>query len=632
MSHITKYKLAFDLFGSVIAFNKDNNIAFAGENIIKALSPSGINIENIVGNNFSGDDGKNLLIIINKVRQYQRSYLFKFKKSNQELILFPSGIHNSDYVLLSLKNAVDHLSTLETNLKERVKELECLYSISYLLHTCKDVTEALEKSTEHIRRGFQYPEVTSVVVEYNGIKYINAGGSEKKVKNVLSDLNILKHSESKGEIRVIYHKKLPFLKEEVKLLKEISEKFTRAIEKEERTKLLEKQKKILLSKNKKLLELTDECRQSREKLQTFIRAINDKIHVIDKEFNIVISNKEEIGNSGKCYNKLFDYNQPCKDCPALITIKNNKQASLEKEFQNKFYLLQTYPVFNEDGSVDRIMEVCRDVSKEKKMESQLLESHKLASLGKLVAGVAHEINNPNTFILGNTRIIKEALTDVMPILEEQYAKNSGLKIARLDYNLFKENILTLIDDIYNGAVKIKKIVDELRNFARKDEEVLSDNVNINYLVENTIRLVKKQIKENVKINLELKHEIPPFMGSISKLEQVMINLVLNAAQAIGRENGEINVNTEFDPYNSQVIIAVTDNGKGMDEVTKRNIFDPFFTTKRSEGGIGLGLSISYRIIKEHKGDIEVDSKLDKGTTFTITIPVNQNENGSYSRN
>jgi polar amino acid transport system substrate-binding protein len=124
----------------------------------------------------------------------------------------------------------------------------------------------------------------------------------------------------------------------------------------------------------------------------------------------------------------------------------------------------------------------------------------------------------------------------------------------------------------------------------------------------------------VKISLDLGKGLPEFAGNISRLEQVIINLVTNAAHAIGNRDGEIKISTRYNAEKSFVVISVSDNGRGMDEETKRNVFDPFFTTKRSEGGIGLGLSISYRIIKEHKGEILVESQVGSGTTFTVLLP------------
>jgi polar amino acid transport system substrate-binding protein len=171
-----------------------------------------------------------------------------------------------------------------------------------------------------------------------------------------------------------------------------------------------------------------------------------------------------------------------------------------------------------------------------------------------------------------------------------------------------------------GANRIKKIVDGLRNFARKDEGLLTDDVDINYMIENNLRITEKQIRKNAKLKLNLDSSVPKFKGNIQKLEQVLMNLLTNASQAIERDDGVIFIETGMEKTDNEIIITISDNGKGMDEKTRRHIFDPFFTTKRDRGGTGLGLSISYGIISEHKGNITVDSQLGSGTTFTIKIP------------
>ncbi len=623
MKDLAAYKLAYELSDSIVAFNENDRIGFIGCAINKQLVTNGVYLEEIINNGLSSEDGKKLLASIKKVRLHHKAFTFKFKGINQEFILLPASLEDHRNVFLSLKSPLDHVSKLESDLNESLKELECLYNVSLELQTSKDIFEAFQKCTEHIKKGFQYPEYASVVIDYKGRIFINDGGSEKLIKNMLTDESYNENLKKRGEIKVIYHKKIPFLKEEIELLKEISRKFTKAVEKEEKTKFLEKQEKLLGARNKKLFELTEECRQSREQLQTFFRAITDKIVVIDENFNIILSNRDEIGNFGKCHKILFNEEIICSQCPAVKTFKNSDVASTDKEFGSQYFKLRSYPILNNSGKVDRVLEVCRNITQEKKMESQLLESYKFISLGKLVAGVAHEINNPNTFILGNIKIIQEALNDILPILDDEFKKNENLKIARLNYEIFKENIPTLIDDMYNGSVKIKKIVEELRNFAKKGDETLSDYVNINDIIADSLRLVKKQIKEDIKVKLNLQQDIPEFIGNISKLEQVMINLVVNASQAINSIEGEIIIITEFDSIAKKILVIVQDNGKGMDEMTKKNIFDPFFTTKRNEGGIGLGLSISYRIIKDHNGLIEVDSHLGKGTRFIIKIPVNK---------
>ena len=333
----------------------------------------------------------------------------------------------------------------------------------------------------------------------------------------------------KGEIRVFTKDKKGFTIDEKNLIDEIAGKISRAIEKDEKQTNLEKQQEILRAKNEALLKVTGECNKSREKLKTFFKAITDKIVVIDRDHNIIMSNKDDIGEVGKCYNKLFNYDEMCSDCPASVTFETSNDAISEKDFHDKFLTLRTYPIFGKDGSVDRVLEVCRDKTKEKKMESQLLQSYKLASLGKLVAGVAHEINNPNTFILGNLKIVQEAFDDIFPILENYSISNPDLKIARLNYDIFKDNISILIEDMINGANRTKKIVNDLRNFAKKDDEGLTEDIDLNYIITNNLTLTEKHIRKYAELEFDLGNNIPVIKGNTQRIEQVLHNLILNAS-------------------------------------------------------------------------------------------------------
>ncbi len=623
MEDLSKYKLVFNLFKKIIVFDESNNLLLAGDEIKKILSDTNIDIDNIVLNKFSDSEGKKLLASITKVRKNQLYYSYIFNGFKEDFILIPANFNNSKCVILSTKNEIEEIDKIEIALEEKVKELECLYKISHELETFSNIYTALDKCVHHIKQGFRFPEISNVYIKFENKTYGDKNFKEKHYKTQITEY-IIRNNKKKGKISVCYNKKKTFLKEEITLLKEITGKISRAIEKNKKADDLEKRKKALLSKNKTLIELTEECQESREKLQAFFTAITDKIIVIDSEFNIIMSNNDEIGESGKCYKKLFNCNKICDNCPALITFNKAQSSVFEKKEKEKIFQLNSFPIYNNEQKVDRVLEVCRDITKEKHMEEQLLQSYKFASLGKLVTGVAHEINNPNTFILGNIKIISEAFNDILPLLDEYYNENKELKIARLDYNTFKDNITILLEDMVNGSVRMKKIVEDLRNFAKNDEnEILNEDININNLIKNTVRLIEKQIKKTSEIKLELHKNIPKFIGSISKLEQVIVNIIINASQAIDKENSLIIVKTEYIEKNNLIKIIISDNGKGMDKKTKRNIFDPFFTTKRNSGGTGLGLSISYGIIKEHNGIIEVDSTPKIGTIFTISIPLNK---------
>ncbi len=391
----------------------------------------------------------------------------------------------------------------------------------------------------------------------------------------------------------------------------------------ERTLDLEKQKDLLVKKNQELMTLSEKLRESKTRLQILFETITDTVTVIDGDYNILMSNQKAIGNKGKCYKKVFGQEHPCEDCLVRRVLEEKTSITLEKVIDGEYYLLRDYPIFNSSGEVTGALEISRIITKEKNMERQLLQADKLASLGQLVSGVAHEINNPNTFIRGNLHIMQEAMNDIFPFLDQVYKSNPDLKIARLKYDIFRQNVPVLIDDMAQGANRIKGIVDGLRKFAKRDEGLLNENVDLNAITESCLRLVDNQIRRTADVKVDLDKKLPTITGNAQKLQQVIVNILINASQAIEKPKGTIHVTSESNV--DEVILRVKDDGKGMDEKTLRQTFDPFFTTKRHQGGTGLGLSIAYGIIKEHKGRINVESTVGVGTSFSICLPRNQVE-------
>ncbi len=387
----------------------------------------------------------------------------------------------------------------------------------------------------------------------------------------------------------------------------------------QRTLDLENQRNLLVKKNQELVTMTEKLREHRTRLQALFRAITDTVTVIDLDFNILMSNNVTIGNRGKCYRKVFGQNERCQDCLLTKVVEGRTSVTQEKVVDDEYYLLQAYPIFNRESVIDAVLEISRVITKEKYMERQLLQADKLASLGQLVSGIGHEINNPNTFIRGNLHIVQEALNDIFPILDDHYRTHPDLKIARLGYDVFRKNVPILIDDMVQGANRIKGIVDGLRKFGKRDEGFLNEVVNLNSITQSCLRLVDNQIRRTADVRVDLDPELPTIVGNSQKLQQVILNILINASQAIDKPRGAIKVSSRCD--GGEVIVRIKDNGKGMDEKTISQIFDPFFTTKRHKGGTGLGLSIAYGIIKEHQGRIEVVSEVGAGTTFSIYLPL-----------
>ena len=621
MLKTTSYKLIYELFDHVLIFDRNNEVVFEGNALKRLLNSSATNIKNLLYESHQSNyKSKTLFDTIEQVKSDLEPHTIKLNGIKEEYILFPLNFDLDPHILLTPKDKVVEITRIEHDLKERVKELRCLYNVSKELEASQSINEAFEKCIKHVQMAFQFPNDVIINFEIGKKIFGDASWNPQTINSIyFSDINV--NNKKYGEIKVLLKSNVGFLEEEQSMINEIAGKFARAIEESEKTINLEKQKKILLAKNETLLRLTEECHQKQEKLRTFFSAISDRIVVIDHEFNIIMSNKDDIGDSGKCFNKLFGQDEQCTNCPALNTFNSAQNCLVERDEGDIYYTLRSYPIFDQDRKVDRVLEVCRDITVQKRMEAQLLQSYKLASLGKLVAGVAHEINNPNTFILGNLKIIQEALDDIFPILDNYYSTKKNLKIARLDYNVFKDNISTLITDMVNGANRTKKIVGDLRNFAKKDDGTLTDNIDLNYIIKNNLTLTRKHVKKYAELEMILAENLPVFKGNVNKIEQVILNLVMNASEAIEKSDGLVVIKTGYDENKKEVLLIIMDNGCGMDETTIKNIFDPFFTTKRNKGGTGLGLSITYGIIKDHNGYINVDSKLSVGTTFTIHFPI-----------
>jgi len=261
---------------------------------------------------------------------------------------------------------------------------------------------------------------------------------------------------------------------------------------------------------------------------------------------------------------------------------------------------------------------------EKNMRAQrrhLVQADKLRSLGTLVAGVAHEINNPNSFIMFNGPMIRKAWDGVMPILEKYYEEHGEFSAGGMPFTRLRNSAPRLIDDMLAGSRRINKIVDKLKGFARQSEGEIHKPVDINRVLKDAAWLLSPLIGKSTRLFItNYAESLPPVMGDMGALEQVAVNLVSNALQSLKSEEDMVRVSTRFDAGSNCVILEVRDEGVGVPPGQLDKIMDPFYTTKREKGGMGLGLSISYGIIQEHKGTIKFESEDRMGTTVTVSLP------------
>ncbi len=279
---------------------------------------------------------------------------------------------------------------------------------------------------------------------------------------------------------------------------------------------------------------------------------------------------------------------------------------------------------------DYIAGVWQDITEEKKLRQeaeirlqQLIQSSKMAALGEVMAGVVHEINNPNSFIAYNVPLLEKIWTLCEPVLEQHASAHPGWAGQGVRFEEIKQDMMEIIEAFRIGSDRITKVISNLKDFSRADEGAEMRPLRVNEVIRRTLMIVGGQIRRSVsRIDLRLSDDLPPVPGHFQKLEQVFANLLINAHQAVtpGRE-GVITVTTRFLERLKCVVAAVEDNGQGIEPKVVGRLFDPFFTTRREAGGTGLGLSVSYGLIREHGGLIGVLSRPGVGSRFTVFLPL-----------
>ncbi len=255
-------------------------------------------------------------------------------------------------------------------------------------------------------------------------------------------------------------------------------------------------------------------------------------------------------------------------------------------------------------------------------QEQLFQASKMVSLGTLVSGVAHEINNPITAVTLNTPTLQKAWKSVLPILDEYEEANGDFMVGGMYYSRIRERLPALISDIAEGARRVKEIVADLKDFARENPSEQSEDVDVNAVVDKASGLVNHLIKKSTDhFSVRRGESIPVIKGNTRRLEQVVINLIMNACQALPDNEKSVAVVTGYDKGAEEVFIEVSDEGTGVPENVLKQITDPFFTTRRDAGGTGLGLAISDRIVADHNGIMEFNSVPGRGTRVVVRLPV-----------
>jgi polar amino acid transport system substrate-binding protein len=268
----------------------------------------------------------------------------------------------------------------------------------------------------------------------------------------------------------------------------------------------------------------------------------------------------------------------------------------------------------------------RSAEELKEKQELLIQAAKMASLGTLVSGVAHEINNPNALILVNIDILKDYYADTRRIVDEYFERHGDFAVAGISYSRLKDRLPEKFDDIRESARRIKRIVDDMKDFARKSDTGELSETDLNTVVASAVRLVENAIRKATRrFSAEYAADLPCVRGNPQRIEQVVVNIIINACQSLKSVDAGISVRTAFERDRGTVLLEVRDEGEGILPENISHLTDPFFTTKRVKGGTGLGLSVSAGIIKEHKGSMDFESVPGKGTTVMIRFPVPEKE-------
>ena len=297
----------------------------------------------------------------------------------------------------------------------------------------------------------------------------------------------------------------------------------------------------------------------------------------------------------RCYEAYYQRIQPCEKCPVSVTIQTQQPSFSVMKIQEGDQTLRilSYPVLNDKGDLFAVAEYIQDITEEKRLQEQLIQSEKLAGIGFLASGIAHEINNPLSGVIGMAEL---CLTEENP-----------------------QEVKGYLTDILNCAQRIGEISKGLKSYSRMAKDGSQTLVDVNEVLDDSLKMVRLGIKAD---SIEVIKEFQPIekiRGNFGEIQQVFSNLITNAFQAINGKGGMLTVATRS--FNDAVEIKVSDNGMGISPQYLKQIFDPFFTTKSPGEGTGLGLNIVYRIVTKYEGTIDVESKVNVGTTFTLKFPI-----------
>lgn len=368
-----------------------------------------------------------------------------------------------------------------------------------------------------------------------------------------------------------------------------------------------------------------------QEFQTVLNGISDSLMLLSPQLEVVWANKgtaahlncefSEIAGS-YCF-QLWDHlSEPCRQCVALRSFHSGEtEEAIRQDPDGRVWGIKAFPIKDNHGRVANVIHLASDITEKKRLREEADRAGKLASLGELSAGVAHEINNPNGLVLLNLPLLEDVFKDSLPILEAHYQSHGDFPLAGLSYLRMRAEVPRLFTELADGAQRIRQIVDDLKNFVQKVPSDQREPFDLNLSIEKVIRLASNNLQKSTeKFTCFYAEKLPLAVGNAQQIEQVLLNLLLNACHALPDRQRKIELSSGVDLERENLVVKLKDQGLGINPADLPNITNPFFTTRREQGGTGLGLSIAARIVKEHNGSLQFESVLGGGTTVTLTLP------------
>jgi PAS domain S-box-containing protein len=375
-------------------------------------------------------------------------------------------------------------------------------------------------------------------------------------------------------------------------------------------------------------------RKSEEKYRELVENANSIIMRLDTEGKITFFNEYAEAFFGYPQDQLMGRNVVGTIVPDVDTLghpmapifedllrdpghyANYETEALRHTGERAWIVWTNRAIFDQRGDLSGILSVGTDVTEKKALERALLQHEKLASLGLLVSSIAHEINNPNSFISFNIPILREYLRASLPVLDNHARSNPGLRLFHMSYEEFREDMLRILDNMEHGSNRITAIVTNLKSSVRKGERPELQRTDIRKLIHQTVSLCQPAIGKKIKdLEIIVAEDLGEVTTDPGAIQHVVTNLLLNAADACDKEDSHVVVRVWNEAASDRLVIEVSDNGIGIDERTRCKIFDPFFTTKERFKGTGLGLYLCHNLVEGLGGRMEVDTVPGRGSTF-----------------